>query len=534
MWMLLFACQDPGGGSSPGPRYVPPPDLDLLPEQVPSVDVPTVVVNEVMSDNESWMQRDDGSFSDWLELYNASDEAIGLERLAVWKKDDGWFGAEGSELLPGEHLVLYADEGEAPDSLPFNLDGEGDTLTVTVDGLTTDEVNTGPLPSDVAALRFPDGRDWHFGVRPTPGYTNQSAGMDTVDPRESLFQKDHVTILQITLSDEAYDGLLHDSREDVDATVMFEGIVFPARVHLKGSGSFQSITGKAAFKIDLNDIDPERRMRGVKKLTFNNGITWDPTWTHEWLTYSVFRAGGIAAPRVGWTRISVNGVDYGLYMNVETWDDELLERWYSDGDVGTLYEGYSDFTYWQNFHLEEGEPQDAWLEAVAGLVDGSPTAQDVAALSTYIDMDEFTQYMATEALTLQWDGYESPNNWRLYINAAGIGQWVPTGVDYTWSSDHGDPWYGHGKVYTACLSDPTCWTLYTEKIIEVADLVDGLHLVREFDDLTVFLADEIATDERTTHSPATIESAQIATRKLLERWPTEARESAEAALAAKE
>jgi hypothetical protein len=227
---------------------------------------------------------------------------------------------------------VKADGGLATGSAPWGLDSEGgERLTVTVDGIQTDTLLTVPLPSDVAAIRFPDGGEWRTGIRPTPGAENVEAGTDSTDPRDTLFQRERITELEITLTADAYNTLRTSYKEEVEATIAFDGIVFPSvALKLKGSGSYQGITGKAAFKIDIDDYDDSRRMRGLKKLTFNNGVTWDPTWTHEWLTYSLFRAAGIAAPRVGWTRIHVNGTDYGLYMNVETWDDELLELWFDD------------------------------------------------------------------------------------------------------------------------------------------------------------------------------------------------------------
>lgn len=512
-WIALYACTQPSTDKSATPGTVP--------EGTPEREVPRVVINELMIDNESTLERPDGTLPDWFELYNTSSVPVDLATVEVadgdlvWRRGKGVLGAH-------ERLLIYADGAADMDHAPFTLDGDGDTLRVLVDGVETDRVDTGPMPSDVAAIRFPDGEDWRVGVWPTPGYANMAAGLDNVDPRDSLFQKDHVTRLQITLSDEAYAALQQNSGDDdVVAEITFEGIRFPdVHVHLKGSGSYQPITGKAAFKIDLNDLDSGRRMRGLKKLTFNNGVTWDPTWTHEWLSYSLFRAAGIPAPRVGWTRISVNGVDYGLYMNVESYDDELLERWFSDAATGgTLYEGRYDFSSWDNFHLEEGPPRDAWLASVEAALGSGRQPADMEALRRLIDMDEFTTYAACESVTLQWDGYESPNNWRLYVTAGDKGLWLPTGLDYTWSYIQGDPWYGNGQVLQACLRDDECWREFTEKLITVATLANDMDLVGEFDDVTTFLTPEIETDRRTPHSPEETESARVSTRKYLSTWP---------------
>jgi hypothetical protein len=532
--ILLLACDAPSpddGDRTPFEPTVPddsapPDDSGTGGPTVPPPDPPAILLNEIQSDNESTIQEEDGSFSDWFELYNASGESVALDRIAVWCDGVAWRGG-GGDLGPNEHLLVKADGGLIEGSAPWRISADGERLTVTVDEIETDTKDPGPLPSDVAALRFPDGGDWRTGIVPTPGAPNVEAGTDSLDPRDTLFQRDRITVLEITLSDEAYHTLRTSYKEEVEASIEIDGIHFPeVALKLKGSGSYQSIEGKAAFKIDLDDFDDSRRMRGLKKLTFDNGVTWDPTWTHEWLTYSLFRAAGIAAPRVGWTRISVNGADYGLYMNVETWDDELLEVWFGDANEGSLYEGW-DFTSPEYFKLEEGPERMDWIESVADHVGWGSSGEDMDALEALIDVDEFTTYMAVEAITLQFDGYQAPNNWRLYIDSNDVGRWVPTGVDFTWSYAFSNCYYGNGTVFVACLDDDECRDTYSEKLIEVADIAESMNLVDEFDEITEFLTDDIESDPRTPHVDSTIADAQETTRELLETMPAFCRERAE-------
>ena len=143
-------------------------------------------------------------------------------------------------------------------------------------------------------------------------------------------------------------------------------------------------------------------------------------------------------------------------------------------------------------------------------------------------MEEFTTYMAVEAITLQWDGYEAPNNWRLYIDSNDVGRWVPTGVDYTWSYNYySSCYYGNGSVFVACMDDDDCRDMYSQKLIEVADIAESMNLVDEFDAITEFLEDDIESDSRTPHNASTIAGAQATTRDLLEEMPELCREQAE-------
>jgi len=496
---------------------------------VPGVDdstLPSVVINEVMADNASTLQEGDGSRPDWVELYNASDADVPLADLSlVDEGGDAWKGETGV-LEPGGHLLLRADEADIEGHTPFAIGKDGEHLSLSVRGVEVDRVFTGELPTDVALARVPDGGAWHPTVEPTPGWMNLAAGTDSSDPREGVFQDHRVLQVQFTLSDASYSALSRDGRTQVEASMTIDGIWYPSvGLSLKGSGSYQAITGKSAFKVDLNDFgDTGAEFRGLDHLTFNNGVTWDPTWTHEYITYSLFREIGIPAPRVGWARISLNGADYGLYMNVETHDHDWLELWFQDPE-GDLWEGQGDFYSTTNvetyFHLECGAGDVSRLEEVAGIIAGSATDLNVERLGQVIDLDEFMTYMAGESVTLHWDGYESPNNYRMYFDP--IRQkfwWIPTGVDYTWSYNwSNDPWYGNGNVFEFCLKNEGCKALFDEKLVEVAGIANEMNLMATFQDLTDWLEPEIQTDPRTPHSERTINDARAKALGYMESWP---------------
>jgi spore coat protein CotH len=66
----------------------------------------------------------------------------------------------------------------------------------------------------------------------------------------------------------------------------------------------------------------------------------DMSMTREVLAYETFRASDVVAPRTGYAYVWLNGIDYGLHLNVETMDDVALKRAYGDfDDPQHLYEG---------------------------------------------------------------------------------------------------------------------------------------------------------------------------------------------------
>ena len=73
-------------------------------------------------------------------------------------------------------------------------------------------------------------------------------------------------------------------------------------------------------------------------MTLNNMIE-DPSMTHETLAYEVAREAGVPAPRSGLHRCLVNGHDYGMHLDLETIDDQALERMF-----GTPFEAKNTST----------------------------------------------------------------------------------------------------------------------------------------------------------------------------------------------
>ncbi len=147
-------------------------------------------INEFMSHNEMSYAGDYDEYPDWIELYNAGDNAVDIA---------GWYLTDDLEDLtqsmipdtnpglttiqPGGYLVLIADSQANPGvlHLAFKLSDDEDFALVDPDGVTIiDQHNTGVLADDISEGRLPDGgENWtYFGegytTMPTPGSSNGS------------------------------------------------------------------------------------------------------------------------------------------------------------------------------------------------------------------------------------------------------------------------------------------------------------------------------------------------------------------------
>ena len=513
--LLLVACT--GGG--------PKPDDTGIDTGVPVDDaVEGLVINEVMTDNDSAVSRVPGDFADWVELYNGSGEAIDLARVSLSDGGDPWTGS--GELAAGAHLLLWADT-----DLPFGLARGGEQLVLAVDGVAVDTVATGEMASDVALVRLPDGGAWTSSLRISPGWTNGTVASETLDAADAIFGSGVLNELRLTLPTSSIESLHAEPYTEVVGSLMAGLAAWPeVNVRLKGSyGSFRDLDAKAAFRLDLGDYE-SWEWRGMEVLTLNNGMQ-DPTFTHEYLSYALFRELGVPAPRIGWVDLWVNQEYFGLYILVESADSRFLERWYGSA-AGSLFEGSGgvDFTEHEidDYEHDEGEDDRTQLEALAELLDGDYEGDEAARLDELVDLDQVARFFAVEALIDHWDGYRSPNNYRVHVHPTDGIQLLPWGCDQTFEDRASAVDDADGMLFHACLADEACSALFDQAALEAAAAVETLALEEQLDTLSGWLEERIFADPRNEHGDDTVTQEIEVTRTairdrpaLLTAWATE-------------
>ena len=142
-----------------------------------------VFINEFMTDNASALQ-DNGTFPDWIELYNAGSETVDL--AGFWMTDDlsdifNWQIPDGVTVGAGQYVVIFADDdteqGEYHASFQLDQLGGEDIglfgLNVDDNPLIDSVSDFGLLAEDESLARQPDGSDnWQPTAAPTPGVSN--------------------------------------------------------------------------------------------------------------------------------------------------------------------------------------------------------------------------------------------------------------------------------------------------------------------------------------------------------------------------
>jgi hypothetical protein len=256
-------------------------------------------------------------------------------------------------------------------------------------------------------------------------------------------------------------------------------------IRLKGgNGSFRELKDeKAAFKIKFNQVKGQKFL-GLKKLTLNNMVQ-DPSMLHETMAYEAFRALGVPAPRTGYANVYVNGVNYGVHLDVETYDDISLPHLFAT--TQHLYEADTpgvDVTPGGAgaFEVDEGDEVDrADLEALIAAADNK-VGDWSHGMAGIADLEEMTRMWAVERYAGHWDGYAGvdaafrPNNYYLQSDESGLFSMLPWGTDQTWGLDVEFDEPAGGLLFNNCLADTSCKAMYVQALRELQGVVDGLDL----------------------------------------------------------
>lgn len=147
----------------------------------------SVVINEFMAANGSFLRDPQGQFDDWVELYNPGAWAVNIGGMYLTDdpaKPGKWRIPESqpnlTTIAARGYLVLWLDNdaGDAGLHGAFSLDADGEGISLfDTDGVTLiDGVAFGGQVRDVSYGRSPDGGPvWGFLESPTPGGPNSNA-----------------------------------------------------------------------------------------------------------------------------------------------------------------------------------------------------------------------------------------------------------------------------------------------------------------------------------------------------------------------
>ena len=166
---------EPGASPFPGPTATPGPE-EL------SRGAGQVVISEFMEKNRTTLRDEDGDFSDWIELWNRSEEAVDISGWSLSDRENrlGWTLPELS-LQPGQRMVIFAsgkDRQGAELHTDFSLSGDEGLWLRNEYGYLCSSALCGDCDGDVAMV-LGEGDSYEKSLYPTPGFENTAEGWES-------------------------------------------------------------------------------------------------------------------------------------------------------------------------------------------------------------------------------------------------------------------------------------------------------------------------------------------------------------------
>ena len=124
------------------------------------------------------------------------------------------------------------------------------------------------------------------------------------------------------------------SETNILADLTVDGVTYPSvGVRIRGNTSYTALPGgseKFSLKVETDFVDPEQEILGYDTFNFNNGFR-DPTFSRE-VVYNNYVAQFIPNPRANNIVLTLNGQNWGVYINVQQPDKRMLRDYFVNAD----------------------------------------------------------------------------------------------------------------------------------------------------------------------------------------------------------
>ena len=131
----------------------------------------------------------------------------------------------------------------------------------------------------------------------------------------------------------------YQSKTDLAATLTVDGVVYEGvGVRFRGNTSYQMTQNsqKKSFNISIDYTLPDQRLMGYKTLNLLNCMS-DATFMREVLYSNTCRR-QVPSAKANFTRLEINGQNWGVYANLQQLNAQFLEDWFPSNE-GTQWRG---------------------------------------------------------------------------------------------------------------------------------------------------------------------------------------------------
>lgn len=152
---------------------------------------------------------------------------------------------------------------------------------------------------------------------------------------EEFFESSIINI-EITADKDAWDDMIENkmSKPYISCDMVINGEEFEkVGIRPKGNSSLTSTTGqRVSFRLDFDHYVKNQNFHGLTKFVLNNTQA-DATYMKDYVAYDLMEYVGVKAPLHTFANISLNGEPFGVYVAVELYDSDYIDRVFNDSSV---------------------------------------------------------------------------------------------------------------------------------------------------------------------------------------------------------
>jgi hypothetical protein len=241
-----------------------------------------------------------------------------------------------------------------------------------------------------------------------------------------LYDEQTLRTLYLRFPDSDWPGELADffkTDVEVPADLIVDGKLCPqVGVRFRGNSSYFMLgnSPKKSFSISIDYLDADQRLYGYRTLDLLNSHA-DPSFLRTVLFSRISRQ-YIPAPKANFVRLVINGENWGVYINVQQFNNDFVREWFGTTDGvrwkvpagrssggGLVYNGPDPDSYKRSFELNTEDTPQAWQDLIelCEVLTNTPTSEFEQRLSRIFDIDGALWFLALENVFIDSDGYFS-------------------------------------------------------------------------------------------------------------------------------
>ncbi|MFK7817084.1 MAG: CotH kinase family protein [Planctomycetaceae bacterium] len=310
--------------------------------------------------------------------------------------------------------------------------------------------------------RGPGGRGNDQQASPGPKVSPED--VTAVGEDKSLYDASVLRTIFLTFENEKWEeelAMFKPTDVEIEAKMVVDGKTYPnVGVSFRGASSFFRIAAgsKRSLNISTDFVDKDQRLYGIKSLNLLN-CNGDASLMSSYL-YQDIVSKKIAAPRVNFVKVVINGRSWGVYANAEQFNKDFLKdrygskkgaRWKVNGsprgDAGLRYLGDDLEQYRERFDLKSKESEKPWKDLVelCRVLEETPAKDIEEALKPILDVDGALWFLAADVALINSDGYWTrASDYSIYQNEKGVFHILPHDMNEAFRGSRGGGGGGRG------------------------------------------------------------------------------------------